>query len=162
MNHASSSGAAEASGDPVAESDQDTEGSEPDSGVSVDGDLYADGYTDADDEGYSSGKKQPPALTRLEKRLASGSKVKAAANLPLTSGEMHGDVPIPLEDKLSYFWTRFPECSWMACNTVFVGNTTLLLAATSLTVPVHMFSCLHCRSLLPGTFCSSLTEGTTF
>ena len=63
--------------------------------------LY-DGYTDEEaSEGSATGKKKadPSAATRQEKRL---SKVccKSAKNLPLTSGEVHGDTPLPLEAKL--------------------------------------------------------------
>ena len=70
---------------------------EPSEQGSDEGDLY-DGYTEGDSsEASATGKKT--VSTRQEKRL---SKVgcRSAKNLPLTSGEVLGDLPLPLEAKL--------------------------------------------------------------
>jgi len=94
----------DAASDAPSETDVDTEASEDDRSVgSSEGDLYAEGYTDGeltDGEGVATGKKKPPASTRQEKRACGPNSPKAAVNLSLPTGEVHGDIPIPLEAKL--------------------------------------------------------------
>jgi len=154
----SSPAPADADQDPACESEAELSEAEAES----EGDLYADGYTDGDvtDEGYSSGKKSPPACTRHEKRHGCDApkpcscKVKAAANLPLTTGGVHGDIPIPLEAKLLDSLPRIlvddkQVCvCWrfntaLGCQQPYCSCAHVLLPTTSFSAAWHLLFLTH-------------------